>query len=113
MRVIIKDNYTLLSEWTAYYIMIKINKFKPTKIKPFILGLPTGSTPLATYKKLIDYYKKGKLSFKNVITFNMDEYVGLPKDHKQSYHYYMRNEFFNHIDIPEEILIYLMDVQKI
>lgn len=65
----------------------------------FVLGLPTGSTPLGMYRKLIEYHKAGKVSFKYVKTFNMDEYVGLPRDHHESYHYFMYNNFFSHIDI--------------
>lgn len=58
------------------------------------------------YKKLIEYYKAGKISFKYVKTFNMDEYVDLPRDHPESYHYYMYNNFFKHIDInPENVHI--------
>ena len=102
MRVIIKKDYENLSEWVAYYIMIKIKEFNPSKEKPFKLGLPTGSTPIGTYKKLIEYCKNGQLSFQNVITFNMDEYVGLDKTHPESYHYFMMTNFFNHIDIKKE-----------
>ena len=58
-----------------------------------------GSTPLGMYRKLIQFHKDGKLSFKYVKTFNMDEYVGLPSDHPESYHYYMYENFFKHIDI--------------
>lgn len=58
-----------------------------------------GSTPYGMYQKLIEYYKAGKVSFKYVKTFNMDEYVNLPRDHSESYHYYMYNNFFKHIDI--------------
>ncbi|XP_023080270.1 glucosamine-6-phosphate isomerase 2 isoform X2 [Piliocolobus tephrosceles] len=58
-----------------------------------------GSTPLGCYKKLIEYHKNGHLSFKYVKTFNMDEYVGLPRNHPESYHSYMWNNFFKHIDI--------------
>lgn len=54
------------------------------------------------YKKLIEYYKQGKVSFKYVKTFNMDEYVNLPRDHPESYHYYMWNNFFKHIDIEPQ-----------
>lgn len=54
------------------------------------------------YQKLIEYYKAGKVSFKYVKTFNMDEYVNLPRDHHESYHYYMYNNFFKHIDIDPE-----------
>ncbi|CAJ0940114.1 unnamed protein product [Ranitomeya imitator] len=64
----------------------------------FFLLLP-GSTPLGCYKKLIEYHKRGDLSFKYVKTFNMDEYVGLPRDHPESYHSYMWNNFFKHTDI--------------
>lgn len=67
-----------------------------------MLGLPTGSTPLSTYKILIELVRKRKLSFANVVTFNMDEYVGLPRDHEQSYWTFMHNNFFNHIDIKAE-----------
>ena len=100
MRVIIQPDYELASKWAAHYIAKKINDFGPAKTKPFLLGLPTGSSPLGMYKELIKLNSAKKVTFKNVITFNMDEYVGLPEDHPASYHYYMRNNFFNHIDIP-------------
>ena len=76
MRLVILDDYSRASEWAAKYICKRINQFKPTADRYFTLGLPTGSTPLGTYKKLIEFYKEGKLSFKFVKTFNMDEYVG-------------------------------------
>ncbi|MBO7135685.1 MAG: glucosamine-6-phosphate deaminase, partial [Spirochaetaceae bacterium] len=102
MRVIIRDNYTDCSAWAANHIARRINDAKPTAEKPFILGLPTGSTPLGTYKKLIELNKAGKVSFENVVTFNMDEYVGLKPEHDQSYHYFMWENFFKHIDIKKE-----------
>jgi glucosamine-6-phosphate deaminase len=102
MRVIIQPDYELASKWAAHYIAKKINDFGPTKTKPFLLGLPTGSSPLGMYKELIKLNSAKKVTFKNVITFNMDEYVGLPEDHLASYHYYMRDNFFNHIDIPAQ-----------
>ncbi len=102
MRIIIHETYDELSKWVAYYIAGKINRFKPTESRPFVLGLPTGSSPLGTYRELIKLNGEGKVSFKNVVTFNMDEYVGLPEDHPQSYHYFMWNNFFNHIDIRKE-----------
>ena len=102
MRIIIRKNYNELSGWVANYIMDRINDYKPTADRPFILGLPTGSSPLGTYKKLIELNKAKKLTFKHVITFNMDEYVGIPDDHDQSYHYFMWENFFKHIDIPKE-----------
>ncbi len=102
MRLIIQPDYTRISVWTAAYIAEKINKFKPTPNRPFVLGLPTGSTPMGTYQELIRYCQEGVLSFKNVITFNMDEYVGIPKEHPESYHSFMWTHFFQHIDIPKQ-----------
>jgi len=80
----------------------RINAFKPTVERPFVLGLPTGSTPLETYKHLIEMHKAGQISFKHVVTFNMDEYVGLPASHPESYHTFMHSNLFEHIDIPLE-----------
>ena len=103
MRVIIKNNFDDTSYWVAVYLKHKINQHNRTKPKiPFILGLPTGSTPLGVYRYLIKFHQNGFLSFKNVITFNMDEYVGLPPDNPQSYHHFMYSNFFNYIDIPKE-----------
>ena len=84
MRVIIEQNYDKMSRWAANHIVETIKAFKPTAKKPFILGLPTGSTPIGTYKELVRLYKKGQISFKNVVTFNMDEYVRIPEDHPES-----------------------------
>ncbi len=97
MRLIIQPDYLAISEWTASYVVQKINSHKGAG--PFVLGLPTGSSPLGTYQKLIEFHKAGKVSFSNVITFNMDEYIGIPQDHPQSYHTFMWKNFFNHIDI--------------
>jgi len=102
MRLIIQPNYDLLSQWAASYVVSKINAAKPTDSKPFVLGLPTGSSPLGMYKCLIELYNKKVVSFENVVTFNMDEYIGLPKEHEQSYHSFMWNNFFSHIDIKSE-----------
>ena len=84
MRVIIVPDYQAISQWAANYVAGKINAANPTPEKPFILGCPTGSSPLGMYKALIELYKEGKVSFENVVTFNMDEYVGLPEDHPES-----------------------------
>lgn len=100
MRVIIPEGK--IGDWAAYYVAKKILEFKPTKEKPFVLGLPTGSTPTEMYKRLIKLYQDNVISFKNVITFNMDEYVGLGETHPQSYHTYMFENFFNHVDIKKE-----------
>ena len=106
MRLIIEPNYEQLSKWAANYVAAKIKKANPTAEKPFVLGLPTGSSPLGMYKNLIELNKQGVISFQNIITFNMDEYVGLPKDHPESYHSFMWNNFFSHIDIkPENVNI--------
>jgi len=102
MRVIIESDYQALSQWAANYVAKRINQAKPTAEKPFILGLPTGSSPLGMYKALIELNKKGVVSFEHVVTFNMDEYVGLPESHPESYHSFMHNNFFNHIDIRKE-----------
>ena len=79
--------------------MTEIKSFAPTAERPFVLGLPTGSTPLGSYQKLIEFYQKGYVTFQYVVTFNMDEYVGIPKEHPQSYHSFMWDNFFSHIDI--------------
>ncbi|CAL1705863.1 unnamed protein product [Somion occarium] len=100
MRLIIRDDPKAVGEYIGNYIAKRINDFAPTAEKPFVLGLPTGSSPIPTYKHLISLVKAGKLSFKHVVTFNMDEYVGLPEDHPESYHTFMFREFFSHIDIP-------------
>ena len=79
MRVIIQPDYEQLSRWAADYVADRINAAKPTAEKPFKLGCPTGSSPLGLYRRLIELNKAGKVSFRHVVTFNMDEYVGLPE----------------------------------
>lgn len=102
MRLVIEPNYDSLSRWAGNYVAARINAANPTAEHPFVLGCPTGSSPLGMYRRLIELYKEGKVSFRNVVTFNMDEYVGLPVDHPESYHSFMWNNFFSHIDIPAE-----------
>ena len=102
MRILIHDNYLQVSKWTAHYIAKRINEFNPTPEKPFVLGLPTGTSPIGTYTELIELVKEEKVSFQNVVTFNMDEYVGIPEDHPESYHFFMDKHLFNHIDILRE-----------
>ena len=102
MRLIIKQDYQSISQWAADYVVARINAAKPTAERPFVLGLPTGSSPLGMYKALIEANKAGKVSFQNVVTFNMDEYIGLPEGHPESYHSFMWNNFFSHIDIKKE-----------
>ena len=80
MRVVIQDNYEKMCLWAANYIAnrIKAHNAGPEKDRPFVLGLPTGSSPIGVYKELARMNKAGELSFANVVTFNMDEYLGLP-----------------------------------
>ena len=66
-----------------------------------VLGLATGSTPIPVYKELVRLYKEGLISFKEITTFNLDEYCGLPVEHECSYHYFMKDLLFDHVDIPK------------
>jgi len=100
MRLLIHKNYENVCRWTADLIAQRINAFAPSQGKPFVLGLPTGSSPLGVYKNLINANKEKKVSFSNVITFNMDEYLGLPSEHPESYRRFMDDNFFKSIDIP-------------
>ena len=102
MRLIINENDAKGAIWAARYIVSKIKEKAAKTDKPFVLGLPTGSTPIATYKELIRMNQAGEVSFRNVITFNMDEYVGLPESHPESYHSFMAKNFFDHVDVPKE-----------
>ena len=102
MRLIIEKDYDQLSKWAAEHVIERINKFNPTPDHKFVLGLPTGSSPIGMYHALAEACKEGRVSFKNVLTFNMDEYVGLPESHPESYHSFMAKNFFDHVDCPKE-----------
>jgi len=102
MRIIIQPDYATMSRWTAHQIARRIRDFGPTADKPFVLGLPTGSSPIGTYQNLVRLNQEGLISFAHVVTFNMDEYVGLPPDHPESYHAFMWKHLFSHVDIPQE-----------
>jgi glucosamine-6-phosphate deaminase len=102
MRIIIKKDEAEVGQWVAGYIIDRINKAKPAADKPFVLGLPTGSSPIQTYREMIRRHKAGDYSMKNVVTFNMDEYVGIPEEHPESYHSFMFNHLFNDVDIPRK-----------
>ncbi len=102
MRFIPLNNKDQVGKWAARHIVDTINKFAPTLERPFVLGLPTGSTPITTYAALIELYKAGEISFKNVVTFNMDEYVGIDPKHPESYRTFMYENFFNHVDVQEQ-----------
>ena len=99
MRLIIHRDYAAASRWAAGYIAGRINARKSGR--PFVLGLPTGSSPLGIYREFIKLYQEKKLSFANVRTFNMDEYLGLSADHPQSYRRFMMENLFDHIDIDK------------
>lgn len=100
MKVIIRDTKKEGSIWAAHHIADAIKAKAEQTDKPFVLGLPTGSTPLDTYAELVRMCSNGEISFKNVITFNMDEYVGLPESHPESYHSFMHKNLFDKVDIP-------------
>lgn len=102
MKVIIRDDISKASIWAAHYVAKKINEKAAVSDKPFVIGLCTGSTPIETYEELIRMVKAGEVSFKNVISFNMDEYVGLPESHPESYHSFMHKYLFDRIDEPAE-----------
>ena len=106
MRLIIHENYEKAGIWAANYIAGRINTFNQSG--PFVLGLPTGSSPLVIYRELVKMNREKKLSFANVRTFNMDEYAGLPKEHPQSYYFFMMENFFKHVDIDKKH-IHLLD----
>lgn len=102
MKVIIRDTAKEASLWAAHYIARRINEKAAKTSEPFVIGLCTGSTPLDTYAELSRMCQAGEVSFKNVISFNMDEYVGLPVEHPESYHSFMHHNFFDHTDQKKE-----------
>lgn len=97
MKIIICKDYEHMSRFSADIVIEQIRQKLDS-----VIGLATGSTPLGMYKELIRQYKKGRVDFSKVVTFNLDEYLGLSPDHPQSYHYFMFNNFFNHINIKIE-----------
>ncbi len=97
MRVYQCKDYDGMSRTAANIISAQVI-FKPD----CVLGLATGSTPMGAYKQLIKWYNKGDLSFSQVRSVNLDEYVGLSPDHEQSYKYFMENNFFKHVNIKPE-----------
>ena len=105
MRVIIKEDSIGVGAWAAKHIASGIRQAAEEQ-RSFVLGLATGSTPLQTYGELVRMHKEEGLSFAHVTTFNMDEYVGLPEDHSESYHTFMWKNLFSHIDInPQNVHI--------
>jgi glucosamine-6-phosphate deaminase len=101
MLILIASGYEQLSEWAAR-IVAKAIRNKPN----LVLGLAAGSTPLGTYRELVRLHKNGEVDFREVVTFNLDEYLGLPATHPQSYHHFMKTALFDHINIrPENVHI--------
>lgn len=101
MRLIVTKRYADMCREAANHIAMRVRALLAEKGR-CVLGLPTGSTPLGVYHDLVELHRKGGLSFANVVTFNMDEYVGLHEDHPQSYHRFMWDNFFSHIDIKRD-----------
>lgn len=97
MRIIVCDNYDLLSKKAAQIVGSQMI-LNPKSI----LGLATGSTPIGMYKNLIKMYEEGLIDFSKTTTFNLDEYYQLPINNDQSYHYFMDENLFNHININRE-----------
>lgn len=102
MRLLIKPDYDRMSVYAADYVINRINEHNKRYDRPFVLGLPTGSSPIGMYRELVKAVSEGRVSFRNVVTFNMDEYVGLPEEHSESYHSFMHRHLFDHIDCPKE-----------
>ena len=97
MEVIIQESYEQVSQRAAQ-VVAKTLYAKPAAV----LGFATGSTPLGLYKELIRMHREEGLDFSQVTTFNLDEYVGLANDHPQSYHYFMHENLFSHINVPKQ-----------
>jgi glucosamine-6-phosphate deaminase len=102
MRILIHRDYENVCIWIADYIIQRINAFAPSQEKPFVLGLPTGSSPLGVYRNLIAAFKGKNVSFSHIVTFNMDEYLGLDANHPQSYRKFMNDNFFKAVNITPE-----------
>lgn len=97
MRVVILKSPDDVAEFAANVVNDLVNS-KAQVNKPCVLGLATGGTPMGLYRQLVARYSQGKISFRGVTTFNLDEYVGVPPEHVQSYHYYMQDALFKHVD---------------
>ena len=97
MRIYMEKDYAAMSRRAAHIIAAEIHKNPAC-----VLGLATGSTPIGTYQKLVEWCKAGDLSFAVVTTVNLDEYKGLSGEHDQSYRYFMNDNLFNHVDIDKD-----------
>lgn len=96
MNLIITDNYEEMSQEGAKMILRKILSSKQIN-----LGLATGSTPLGLYKELVKYVRENNINLSGVVTFNLDEYIGILPTHQGSFHYYMEKNVFGPLNIPE------------
>jgi len=103
MNIVIANNYQEISIQAARLVADQITNKKNT-----VLGLASGQTLIGMYQELINMFKRGKIDFSEVVTFNLDEYYGLAPEHPQSYYYYMWNTLFKHINIKKEN-IYLLN----
>ena len=97
MEIIVQASCEEMSR-TAARVVAHVINLKPNAV----LGMATGSTPLGLYRELVRLHREEGLDFSQVTTFNLDEYVGLPPKHEQSYHYFMHENFFKHINIPKQ-----------
>ncbi|MFJ7850076.1 glucosamine-6-phosphate deaminase [Peribacillus sp. NPDC097224] len=95
MEIVETQNYDEMSQKAAHLILDKVKR-----TPSLVLGLATGGTPVGTYQHLVKDYQENQTSYRHVHTVNLDEYVGVEKDHPTSYHTYMKDHLFNHIDIP-------------
>lgn len=99
IRVIVTEHYQELSQKAAQLLSVQLQK-KPDSV----IGFATGSTPIGMYKELINSYNRKEISFEQMSTFNLDEYVGLTRVHPQSYYHFMQEQLFSHINVrPEKI----------
>lgn len=94
MKIIVTKNYDEMSRKAAVIIAAQITH-KPDSV----LGLATGSTPVGTYRQLVEMYERGDIDFSEIKTANLDEYKGISKDNEQSYYYFMNDNLFNHVNI--------------
>lgn len=97
MRVIVENDYQSMSRKAALLLASQVN-LKPNSV----LGLATGSTPEGMYQELVKMYHRGEIDFSEVVTFNLDEYYKLPPENEESYHYYMHENFFKHVNLHPE-----------
>ncbi|MDO4161516.1 MAG: glucosamine-6-phosphate deaminase [Pseudomonadota bacterium] len=107
MRVVIKPTYEDMSSWAADYVVYRINKHKPTPKKPFVLGLPSGSTPLGMFAGLAQAYKEGRVSFENVIFFGTCEYVGVGAGDEHGFQYSLWDKFLKFVNVKKEHVHFL------